>query len=74
MSLVLLDDAIDLCQPQAGSLTRRLGGEKRFEKMRQYIFWNATACIGYCDAYPLPSRDVSAPVQWILASGSTRIR
>ena len=34
-AVVLLDDAVDRGQPQAGALAHFLGGEKRFEQMGQ---------------------------------------
>ncbi len=44
-SVVLLDDAVDRGQTQAGALADILGGEKRLEDMIQRLFVHAAAVV-----------------------------
>jgi hypothetical protein len=53
-SFVLLDDAVDDRQTQPGSLSDRLGGEKWFEQMRQYVLIHPASGIGYRYAGNVP--------------------
>ncbi len=43
--VVLLDDAVDCGQPQAGAPIHTLGGEKRFENIVQYFLVHAAAVV-----------------------------
>ncbi len=51
-AIVLLDDAIDLRQAQSSTLTRRLGGEERFEQVGQVLRRNAGAVVAHRQAHP----------------------
>ena len=53
-AVVLLDDAEDHRQPQAGALARRLGGEERVEDARQVLRGDADAGVGHAQADEVP--------------------
>ena len=53
-ALMLLDDAIDGGQAQAGALADFLGGEKRLEQMAQRLVVHAQAGVGDAQADEMP--------------------
>ena len=53
-AVVLLDDAVDRGQPQAGSLPHLLGGEKRFEDLVEGFLVHAAAVVAYGQQHILP--------------------
>ena len=55
-ALVLLDDAIDRRQPEAGALADFLGGEERLEDPRQMFRRNARAGVAHRQTNKLPGR------------------
>ena len=46
MALRLLDEAIDLAEPEPGAFAGRFGGEKRIERARRHVGRHADAGIG----------------------------
>ena len=49
------NNAIDRAQPQAGALSHGLGGEKRYERLLDFVRLEPAAVVRHRDGYVIPA-------------------